>query len=1055
MTIEAPAMGPATVEVRPDVVEHAPAPTRVSRRVKVLLAVDLVVAIGYVSWWLVPGRMGTPVLFWLLVAAECFTVLHVLGLWSAIWSTKVDDVPAVSRTRSIDVFIPTYGEPVPVLERTVAAALAMDGAHVTYVLDDADRPEVQALAVRLGALYIARTENSGAKAGNINNALRQTSGELVAVFDADHVPAPNFLTTLLGHFEADDVAFVQSPQYYGNGATEAVSRGAYQQQAIFYGPIMRGKNGQDSAFCCGTNVVFRRTALDDVGGLVEDNVCEDFVTSMHLHRKGWRSIYYPYPLAEGLGPSTLGSYFKQQFRWARGSVGALFTGEPFRRGFSVRQRLQYLLATSFYLTGLVTCVYLLLPPMYLFFGLSAFSASSGTFAFFYAPYLLLGLLTIRVALGGQLRLEHLQYTFGTFPVYAMASIAAVLRLPASFGVTSKSTTGRVRPPSAANVTIAVAAVTLVAMVYGAIVQPFNARTVTNLSWSLINVLLLSGVALVALRERRTGSVVPASDSLLGLRTPVVVPLQGQATAEQDTVTPERMLPVALGRSAVDIRRPVWQIVSALTVLAAVVRLALINVSSLWLDETLTLRQARLSLPDLWRFELEENVHVPLFHTVVHFWIKLFGTSEIALRMPSVIFGVVAVPLLFVVGRRICGERTAIVAAALGATSPFWVWHSTEARMYPMLLAFCLASMWALFSALDNGGARRWAVYAVITGLSFYVHYYALLMPVVHGMWLLTQRAPRRQVKAWLLGLTGAGLFFVPWVVALFKYRFTSTDAAASFSSGIGSQAQHQGLFGVVFGMIIFVAVLLVGYHTSFILALLSATLFGLWPLAALRGALSGSLTGWLRSRTAAFLLGWAGFLIIGVYLLDIAKPGAWMQRYLIVASVPVILMLAEVLSKLFRRQLLVVAAVVVVSLAVTAAQYLEPRNPVRQDFRGAVKSIEAQARPGDVILVEPFFNKAAVDYYLDADAVRLEGAGSKTYPASAFLKDEFPGLLRNIPAGGHVWVVTQYEDSTDPRHVLRRSMDQALGTTSLERFGAELRVSMHPVQAGATVPAVP
>lgn len=469
-------------------------------RVRPLLIGNFIAAGLYSAWWLRSGHVGTPVLFAALAAAEGFSLLHVLGLWWTVWFTRIDRAPPASRARSVDVFVTTCGEPLDVLARTVTAAVALERPHQTFVLDDAGRPEVAALAKRLGAAYIARATREGAKAGNLNNAFNQTTGELCCVLDADHVPQPDFLERVIGYFEDPKLAFVQTPQFYVNAQNEQVARGAYQQQAIFYGPICRGKNGLNAAFCCGTNVVFRRAALEDVGGFDERSLVEDFVTSIHIHAKGWRSVYYPYVLAEGLGPAGLESYFRQQFRWARGSVGALVRGEPFRGGLSLAQRLQYLLATTFYLTGLFTSVYIALPILYLIGGWSAFSPASGDFVFFYVPYLILGLVTIRLGLGGQLRLEHLRYTFGAFPVYAAASVSALLRLPVSFRVTGAGSDERF--PPLAGVTVAAFVTTAAAIVLGLVLRPLDAATFTNLSWAAVNLLLLSGVAAAAARELR-------------------------------------------------------------------------------------------------------------------------------------------------------------------------------------------------------------------------------------------------------------------------------------------------------------------------------------------------------------------------------------------------------------------------------------------------------------------------------------------------------------------------------------------------------------------------
>lgn len=485
-------------------------PWQVPRRVRALLAVDAVAAVAYLVWWAMPGHVGNPWLFAALLLAEAFTFSHVVGLWWAIGATAVVPPPAPSRRWTVDVLIPTYGEPVAVLEATVSAAVALNGTHTlhtTYLLDDAGRPEVAALARAYGAEYRIRPDNSGAKAGNLNRALAQSQADLVAVFDADHVPNPEFLDRLVGYFEDDGIAFVQTPQYYANAAHSRVARGAYDQQALFYGPICRGKSGLGAAFCCGTNVVFRREALAQVGGFDTSSVVEDFVTSIHLHRLGWRSIYYPYVLAAGIGPTTLATFFAQQYRWARGSVGALVTGEPFKPGLTSAQRAQYLLATSFYLSGLATLVYVLLPILYMLFGLSAFSASAGSFVFVYAPFLVLGLLTVRWALGRQLSLDHLRYTFGTFPVYALASLSAITGRSARFNVTSKDEAAA-PPPPLALVPVALQVLTVGACVYGFTARPIDARTWTNVSWATINVLLLAGVGGAAVAELRAALMPP-------------------------------------------------------------------------------------------------------------------------------------------------------------------------------------------------------------------------------------------------------------------------------------------------------------------------------------------------------------------------------------------------------------------------------------------------------------------------------------------------------------------------------------------------------------------
>src|SRR5204863_9486014 len=191
--------------------------------------------------------------------------------------------------------------------------------------------------------------------------------------------------------------------------------------------------------------------------------------------------------------------------------------------------------------------------------------------------------------------------------------------------------------------------------------------------------------------------------------------------------------------------------------------------------------------------LAPNHHVPLYHTILHFWVGLFGDSEWVIRIPSVIFGTASIPLVYVVGKRLIGPRAAVFATALGAASPFWVWHSDEARMYPLLLFMALASLATLFRALEKGTPWRWAAYAVVTGLSLYSHYFAILMLPVHLAYLLVNRVPWRKVLAWLGAMAGAAAMFAPWLIALYVLRIHGSGG------GVGSLAhgvRNDGSAGV-------------------------------------------------------------------------------------------------------------------------------------------------------------------------------------------------------------------------------------------------------------------
>jgi len=981
------------------------------RRVRALLIVNVCAAACYLSWWLRPGHVGVPVLFAALALAEAFNLLHLLGLWWSVWTTRAEPPPPSTRSWSIDVFVTTCGEPLDVVRRTVAAAVGMNGAHRTYVLDDGGRDDVRALARALGAEYVRRGTRSGAKAGNLNHALELTTGELVAIFDADHVPHPEFLERLVGYFEDSGLAFVQTPQFYGNARDNLIARGAYQQQAIFYGPICRGKNGANAAFCCGTNVLFRREALAGVGGFDERSVVEDFVTSMRLHRHGWRSVYYPFVVSEGLGPETLGAYFAQQFRWARGSIGALVSLEPFRRGYTTAQRLQYLLASTFYLMGLVTTVYVALPILYLLAGWSAFSSSSADFALYYAPYLVLGLVTVRWGLGGRLRLEHLRYTFGAFPVYAAAAVAAFVRLPSRFRATGANAGSRM--PVYAAATVAVFFLTQVAIVAGLSLRPLDARTFTNVSWASVNLLLLSGIAVAALRPRRAG---------VGMTAAIAAPAPIGAL-------PESALAGVGARALARVRTVEASVlrVAALTTFALALRLALAGVQSLRLDESLSLKEAQLPLGTMVGNLFRWDVHPPLYYTFLHAWIWLAGTSVLALRLPSVIFGTAAVPLLYVVARRFTNERGATFAAAIGAASPFWIWHSDEARMYTLLLALALAALWRLFVAYERNRPRDWVVYGLVTGVSLYSHYFAILMLPVHAVWLLLQRPPRALVlRRWLPAVAGATALLAVWLVVMVVHD--GLAGVGAINTGVRESPLAYTVLGSVYTFFLFLLVYVLGYgqigHGAGILGVVAAMLAGSWPLVAVLAVVSRRLGRWLRSREATVLAFWIAFSLVTVYLLNIWKGNVWMQRYLIAVSPALFVLLGAALSRVIRPVALGTVAIAAVLTVATVVDTYSRGNVASEDWRGVATVLDRSAHPGDAVAVVPWFYVTPLDYYFHSP-LPVRGALMTGQTPQRALLTTLMSLARKH-RGHDLWVATAYESVFDPRGTIRRGLARLL-----------------------------
>jgi cellulose synthase (UDP-forming) len=434
-----------------------------SPTVTLILAISTIGAFIYLGYLTKPEYRGDVLPYTLALVAELFIIIQgVLSFWTilsgrfnprnfeyhsaqeklykaSVGKTAIkilhEQEADVARTVrmyvnenpiNVDIFIPVYGEDVNEIRTTAIAARDVYGLHNTYILDDGKSDEVKAMATAIGVGYIRRPVNNNAKAGNINYALGMTNGDYFLILDADFVAEPTILYETLPFFENDNLAFVQTPQFYDN-QNNFVSTAAGFMQHVFYSLIQSGKNRFNSAFCVGTNVVFRRSAVEAAGGLYSKSKSEDIWTSLHLHELGYSSIYIPTVLAVGKTPETLMAYSKQQLRWATGSFEIfLFRNPLFIKRLTVDQRLQYFATTSYYFIGFSIFMLLLLPPLQIFFNLSPISTSIPVWqwAIMYSGFYVSQLILAFYTMGG-FKIKTLMLASVSFPIYIKAFFNAL------------------------------------------------------------------------------------------------------------------------------------------------------------------------------------------------------------------------------------------------------------------------------------------------------------------------------------------------------------------------------------------------------------------------------------------------------------------------------------------------------------------------------------------------------------------------------------------------------------------------------------------------------
>ncbi len=408
-----------------------------------------------------------------LYAAEVYAVsICLLGNFVNLsnYERKPVPLPAEKNLPTVDILVPSYNESPELLEATLMGVLEMRYPAQklrVYLCDDggtdqkceSDNEEsanaakerrltLQKLCQDLGITYMTRARNEGAKAGNLNSAFHQSEGELVVIFDADHVPTNDFLEKTVGLFNQDPKLFlVQTPHFMINPDPVERNLDTFgrmpSEGEMFYRVIQKGLDFWGSAYFCGSGAVMRRSCLEVTGGLAGETITEDAETALTLHSKGFHSAYISTPMLSGLSPETVGTFVVQRSRWAQGMMQILLLKNPLLlRGLSLPQRLCYLNSCIFWFFPFARLVYMLAPVAFLVFGLKIYNANGPDFLLYGVSYLI-AVLTTANYLYGRVRWSFVSELYELLQsVYILPAVVSVWLKPRAptFKVTPKGET---------------------------------------------------------------------------------------------------------------------------------------------------------------------------------------------------------------------------------------------------------------------------------------------------------------------------------------------------------------------------------------------------------------------------------------------------------------------------------------------------------------------------------------------------------------------------------------------------------------------------------------
>jgi mannosyltransferase len=388
----------------------------------------------------------------------------------------------------------------------------------------------------------------------------------------------------------------------------------------------------------------------------------------------------------------------------------------------------------------------------------------------------------------------------------------------------------------------------------------------------------------------------------------------------------------------------------LTLIGFGLRLACLGRQSLWYDEAFSLAVARAEPPVFWAALLSDGVHPPGYYLLLREGVAFFGTSEFALRFLSAVAGTLAVPLIARLGQALGNSRWGTAAGLLLALNPFALWYAQEARMYSLLLCLTIAGGYAFWKLITHPTPARWLWLALISALSFAIHYFALVSSLAQFVYLVANlRQTHRSLRWWVSAQAVAFLTFLPWAVAI------ATREGRNFGIGWIHAPTLLDLPLTVSNLALTLSDPTSPWTWAGLLLVIVAAGIGIVNLTKPNPIFN------LQSPIS-FLLLWLLFPLAFAWLISMRLP-LYVDRFFIICLPPLLLVVSSTISLSSARLARSTMTVLVVASALACLRlWLDPHF-IKEDWRAAASYVQAAEKPGDALVMRDLQTGIPFGYY--------------------------------------------------------------------------------------------
>lgn len=392
------------------------------------------------------------------------------------------------------------------------------------------------------------------------------------------------------------------------------------------------------------------------------------------------------------------------------------------------------------------------------------------------------------------------------------------------------------------------------------------------------------------------------------------------------------------------RLVILTIISSMIGAGLLVIFALIQ-QSIRLDESQSIWQSSHTIAGLLH-TVALDVHVPLYHLILHFWIFYFGDSIAAIRSLSLLFFLLSIPVIYLLARQLLSFRWSLFVVVIFSFSPFLDWYASEARMYTLLLLISALNQLFFLKILKKGNG--WFFYGLTAVIGAYSHYFFLFNLLSQGIFFLINR--KKFVNGVFLKLLAVGILVISALVPWFYYVYKLGSASGTRphlprpSTVDFFNAYSQFLFGFQNNYV----------NTLFLSAWPVIMLIALFAVRRSKGI----------SAELSFLATMSILPVFLAYLVSILITPFFLSRYMVIAVAPLLILVVYLFSKYSRRTALSAAAVLILLTSLTSfLQAHSSATPVKENYRLAANDINAIIQPQDLVVLSAPFTIYPFEYY--------------------------------------------------------------------------------------------